>query len=258
MIGEATEECYSMSYTPTVSAPLRQFHPVCWQKTFTHGPTSPRWSKLLSWGATAAFKSTGSISGVYTADTLYSRGSILRILRHSQYSYSSYSQYSQYSGFRYCSYSQYSQYSGFRYCSYSQYSQYSRLQYCSYSQYSQYEMYSILRVYWNYEVCWGPLCKHVLDVLPFKNKSHPATCTSTVLACIEANVQSVSKKYYSNSNIIPCPIPPHCCSGVQCPHRIQRANRIICIPNPSHHCICLLYTSPSPRDRQKSRMPSSA
>ena len=23
-------------------------------------------------------------------------------------------------------------------------------------------------------------------------------------------------------------------------------------------CICLLYTSPSPRDRQKSRMPSSA
>ena len=25
-----------------------------------------------------------------------------------------------------------------------------------------------------------------------------------------------------------------------------------------HHKICLLYTSPSPRDRQKSRMPSSA
>ena len=25
-----------------------------------------------------------------------------------------------------------------------------------------------------------------------------------------------------------------------------------------HHMICLLYTSPSPRDRQKSRMPSSA
>ena len=25
-----------------------------------------------------------------------------------------------------------------------------------------------------------------------------------------------------------------------------------------HHNICLLYTSPSPRDRQKSRMPSSA
>ena len=26
----------------------------------------------------------------------------------------------------------------------------------------------------------------------------------------------------------------------------------------SHSCCCLLYTSPSPRDRQKSRMPSSA
>ena len=25
-----------------------------------------------------------------------------------------------------------------------------------------------------------------------------------------------------------------------------------------HFCSCLLYTSPSPRDRQKSRMPSSA
>ena len=25
-----------------------------------------------------------------------------------------------------------------------------------------------------------------------------------------------------------------------------------------NHAICLLYTSPSPRDRQKSRMPSSA
>ena len=27
---------------------------------------------------------------------------------------------------------------------------------------------------------------------------------------------------------------------------------------PAHSDICLLYTSPSPRDRQKSRMPSSA
>ena len=26
----------------------------------------------------------------------------------------------------------------------------------------------------------------------------------------------------------------------------------------THHTVCLLYTSPSPRDRQKSRMPSSA
>ena len=36
-----------------------------------------------------------------------------------------------------------------------------------------------------------------------------------------------------------------------------------CIPSKSlldssHHYDCLLYTSPSPRDRQKSRMPSSA
>ena len=35
-------------------------------------------------------------------------------------------------------------------------------------------------------------------------------------------------------------------------------NGTVCIA--SHHttCSCLLYTSPSPRDRQKSRMPSSA
>ena len=30
------------------------------------------------------------------------------------------------------------------------------------------------------------------------------------------------------------------------------------LPSLPLHCICLLYTSPSPRDRQKSRMPSSA
>ena len=30
------------------------------------------------------------------------------------------------------------------------------------------------------------------------------------------------------------------------------------ISDPKRICICLLYTSPSPRDRQKSRMPSSA
>ena len=29
-------------------------------------------------------------------------------------------------------------------------------------------------------------------------------------------------------------------------------------PSGEERCICLLYTSPSPRDRQKSRMPSSA
>ena len=31
-----------------------------------------------------------------------------------------------------------------------------------------------------------------------------------------------------------------------------------CSPEPTFSCGCLLYTSPSPRDRQKSRMPSSA
>ena len=30
------------------------------------------------------------------------------------------------------------------------------------------------------------------------------------------------------------------------------------VTNPKHISACLLYTSPSPRDRQKSRMPSSA
>ena len=31
-----------------------------------------------------------------------------------------------------------------------------------------------------------------------------------------------------------------------------------CNEKESRHTVCLLYTSPSPRDRQKSRMPSSA
>ena len=30
------------------------------------------------------------------------------------------------------------------------------------------------------------------------------------------------------------------------------------IDHTNKYCVCLLYTSPSPRDRQKSRMPSSA
>ena len=41
-----------MSYTSTVSATIRQFRLVFRKKTFTDGPTSARWSKLLSWGAT--------------------------------------------------------------------------------------------------------------------------------------------------------------------------------------------------------------
>ena len=36
------------------------------------------------------------------------------------------------------------------------------------------------------------------------------------------------------------------------PHRTRRTGHFACIDT------CLLYTSPSPRDRQKSRMPSSA
>ena len=32
----------------------------------------------------------------------------------------------------------------------------------------------------------------------------------------------------------------------------------IALSDADRPCICLLYTSPSPRDRQKSRMPSSA
>ena len=131
-----------MSYTSTVSAPLRQFHPVFWLKTFTDGPTSARWSKLLSWGATgvlrvpAVFRECilrvvfrGSVLRILSIYQVF-RGSILRIIRYSQYSN----------------------------CSDSQYSQYSGLRYCSYFQYSQYEMYSILGVYSKYEVYGEHLC----------------------------------------------------------------------------------------------------
>ena len=37
-----------------------------------------------------------------------------------------------------------------------------------------------------------------------------------------------------------------------------KADVCLCVRMPSTVDICLLYTSPSPRDRQKSRMPSSA
>ena len=44
--------------------------------------------------------------------------------------------------------------------------------------------------------------------------------------------------------------------------RVAPDARFIEVPEPNNrvtlHYICLLYTSPSPRDRQKSRMPSSA
>ena len=37
----------------------------------------------------------------------------------------------------------------------------------------------------------------------------------------------------------------------------ERGNDAVSVGSNKHHS-CLLYTSPSPRDRQKSRMPSSA
>ena len=40
--------------------------------------------------------------------------------------------------------------------------------------------------------------------------------------------------------------------------RILPGHRIFVYDNNSNDNTCLLYTSPSPRDRQKSRMPSSA
>ena len=40
--------------------------------------------------------------------------------------------------------------------------------------------------------------------------------------------------------------------------RIKRGQDIVITELEHHSNICLLYTSPSPRDRQKSRMPSSA
>ena len=44
------------------------------------------------------------------------------------------------------------------------------------------------------------------------------------------------------------------------PTRMLRVVALLAAPvhNPEHPDDCLLYTSPSPRDRQKSRMPSSA
>ena len=39
---------------------------------------------------------------------------------------------------------------------------------------------------------------------------------------------------------------------------IDQSNQEFILQTPGLDYICLLYTSPSPRDRQKSRMPSSA
>ena len=58
----------SLKNCSTICAPCRNFT-IILQKTFTDGPTSGRWSKLLSVGATRVLKSTGSISGLRTATT---------------------------------------------------------------------------------------------------------------------------------------------------------------------------------------------
>ena len=148
-----------MSYTSTVSPSLRQFHLFFCQKTFTDGPTSALWSKLLLWGATGV-RRVPAVFGEYTLRVLaVFRGSVLRMLSILQVFRGSILWILRYSQCSYCSYSHYSQYSGLRYCSYSQHPQYSGLLYFSYSQYSQYETYSIRRVYSKYEVYWEHLCK---------------------------------------------------------------------------------------------------
>ena len=43
-----------------------------------------------------------------------------------------------------------------------------------------------------------------------------------------------------------------------CLQTTYQADKVAIIPGSGTFGICLLYTSPSPRDRQKSRMPSSA
>ena len=40
--------------------------------------------------------------------------------------------------------------------------------------------------------------------------------------------------------------------------RLKHKTQVFINPDGDHFITCLLYTSPSPRDRQKSRMPSSA
>jgi len=48
------------------------------------------------------------------------------------------------------------------------------------------------------------------------------------------------------------------CEGRLCEDMPQITQRICGVCPEAHHTACLLYTSPSPRDRTRSRMPSSA
>ena len=49
------------------------------------------------------------------------------------------------------------------------------------------------------------------------------------------------------------------CDGVELDLRLSKDNRLVLHhDSKTEYGDCLLYTSPSPRDRQKSRMPSSA
>ena len=81
-----------MSYASTVSAPIRQFHPVFWQKTCTYGPTS---------GAN------------------YFRGEQLEYLKYRQYFGSIYCEYISGFGTADALYLVYSKYFGSRCCGYS-------------------------------------------------------------------------------------------------------------------------------------------
>ena len=57
------------------------------------------------------------------------------------------------------------------------------------------------------------------------------------------------------------PIPDHSGAELTDPRRYSAPNAVRHLSELEHkgsYCVCLLYTSPSPRDRTRSRMPSSA
>ena len=69
----------------------------------------------------------------------------------------------------------------------------------------------------------------------------------------EMNCNARGKRQRESERVCYC--PGHCPMGGQCRGALATPVRGCVI---SMRSICLLYTSPSPRDRQKSRMPSSA